>query len=150
MSENKTYTECSINGICSLDNAISSLHEVVLLYIKNLAFYLLKLKSFGITNDIIRKNVTKFLYGIFINARYCEQEYNDIIVNLEKYMSQSIFLYEKYCSDNGLDVEKPKKRIKKNYKLADAIKEGEKKTLKKYKILTLEQKNTYEIVYFLY
>ncbi|MBR1754570.1 hypothetical protein IJ732_07020 [bacterium] len=149
MSENRSYTECSVNGICSIDNAISSLHEIVLLHIKNLAFYILKLKEYGITNDLIRDDITKILYGIFINAAYSESEYKNIILKLDKYSSQSLFLYEKYCRENGIEIEKPNKKLKKTYKLADAIKDGEKKSLKKYKSLTPEQKNTYEIIYFL-
>ena len=149
MSENKTYTECSINGICSINNAISSLHEVVLLHIKNLAFYILKLKDFGITNDLIKADVTNILYGVFINAAYSQAEYNEITTNLDKYTSQSIYLYEKYCRENNLEIEKPNRKVKKTYNIINAIRTGEKSSLKKYKSLSPEQKNTYEIVYFL-
>lgn len=149
MSENKSYSQCSVNGVCSIDNAVSSLHETVLLHIKNIAFYILKLKDFGITNDLIRKEITKILYGIFINARYSEDEYNEIITTLDNYLSQSVFLYENYCKEKNIEIEKPNKKLKKTFKLAQAIKDGEKKYLKKYKTLSPEQKNTYEIIYFL-
>jgi hydroxylamine reductase len=149
MSENKNYSECSINGVCSIDNAISSLHEIVLLHIKNLAFYITKLKDFGITNDLIKKDIIEILYGIFINASYSEKEYNEIIIKIDKYITQSVYLYEKYCKDNNIAIQKPHKKIRRIYKLIDAIKDGEKKTLKKTKTFSIEQKNTYEIVYFL-
>ena len=95
----KNYSQCSINGICSINNAISSLHEIVLLHIKHLAFYLLKLKGYGITNDMIRTELTEILYGICINICYSPTEYNEIISTIDKYIYQSVYLYEKYCKE---------------------------------------------------
>lgn len=149
MSENKSYIQCSINGVCSIDNAISSLREVVLLYIKNFASYILKLKEFGITNDIIKDDVINILFGIFINLNYSEKEYSDIISKIDKYTIQSKFLYEKYCKDNNIKIQTINKKLKRSVNILEAIKNGEKSFLKKYKALSDEQKNTYEIIYLL-
>ena len=149
MSENRNFSQCSINGICSINNAISSLHEVVLLNIKTLAFYLLKLKEFGITNDLIKSDITDILYGVFLNVSYNQDEYNEIILKLDKYITQSVYIYEKYCRENGIANKRANNKVKKIYNLISAIRDGEKTAIKKYKTLNHEQKNTYEIIYFL-
>lgn len=145
----KNYSQCSINGICSINNAISSLHEIVLLHIKHLAFYLLKLKEYGITNDVIRSDLTEILYGICINICYSPTEYNEIISSIDKYIYQSVYLYEKYCRENNLEIQRPTKRLKKSKNIIDAIKDGEKSFLNKYKSLSKEQQNIYELIYLL-
>lgn len=141
--------ECSISGVCSINTALTSVHETILLHIKYLAFYLLKLKDFGITNDKIKKDVLNILYGIAINATYSQEEFQGIVKNIDEYITQSKYLYEKHCKENQLKIETQKIKLQKNYDLIDTIKKWEKNFIKKYKTQSEEDKNSVEIIHIL-
>ena len=138
-------------GICSINPTLSSLHEVILLHLKELAFYLLKLKEFGITNDQIKKDILDSLFGIVINAEYNQEEFQQIISKLDKGIEESKILYINFCKKNSAEVETLKLYFKhnKDFSLSDAIKKGEKYFLKKSNTFTIKQKNLFDIMLFL-
>ncbi|MBQ9688654.1 hypothetical protein IJV79_03340, partial [bacterium] len=147
MSENINFSECSINGICSSTNTVSSQCEIVMLYVRQLAFYLLKLKEYGITNDLIRNDVTDILYGLFMHAGYTQEKYSETITKLETFISQSVFLYERYCKEHNIKIDKSIKRLKKIHTVEDFIKAD--KNIATKNELTPEQRNLHEVMFFL-
>lgn len=42
------FDSCTAKGVCATDPTISSLQEVIIMYLKQLAFYTLKLKNVGL------------------------------------------------------------------------------------------------------
>lgn len=143
--------ECFSKGICSVNPTVSSIHEIMLLYLKELAFYLLKLKSFGVTNEAIKDTVIDILFNIIANADFNQEQFHDIIKELDSEIAQSKMLYEKVCIDKNIDIDSVKTYFKhsKNFTLSDAIKKGEKYFLKKTNTFTALQKDLFDITLFL-
>ena len=51
------YDEFISKGICSVNPSLSSLQEIILIYLKELAYYLIKLKGFGANNEVIKDTI---------------------------------------------------------------------------------------------
>lgn len=145
-------SNCSIDGSCSINPGITSAQEFLFLYVKELSFYLLKLKSFGITNEGIKNTLTEILFCIVINVPFTEEQFQKTMYSLSKFIEQSKILYEKFCSENGLKVEAPPVSFKhiKNINLATATINGEKHFLKKMAKLNKIQKGYYNIIVYLF
>lgn len=143
--------ECFHKGLCSVNPNLFSVHEVILLYLKELSFYMLKLKDFGATNETIKETVIYALFNILTNAEYNQEEFHTLISNLYDYIQQSKILYEKACLERNIEIITHKSYFKytKNFDLTDAIRKGEKYFLKKMNTFTSRQKDLYDIVLFL-
>jgi len=143
--------ECLSKGICSISPAFTSIQEVILLYIKELSFYLLRLKEYGISNTSIRETIIYALSNIITNAEYSQEQFHELISKLYDYIFQSKALYEKYCIEHDIEMEVSKSYFKysKKFDLTDAIRKGEKYFLKKSNSLTHKQKDLYDIMFFL-
>lgn len=143
--------ECITKGICSVNPTLSSLNEIILLYLKELSFYLTRLKDFGVTNEVIKETVMYCLFNIITGAEYNQDQFHDVIVKLYDYIYQSKFLYEKLCVEKNIDIEMPKTYFKysKKFDLTEAIRRGEKYFIKKSHSFTPRQKDMYDILIFL-
>lgn len=143
--------ECLTKGLCSVSPTLSSLQEVILLYIKELAFYLVRLKDFGVTNEPIKELIVYAFFNIVTNAEYNQEQFQDVMSKLDYNIGQSKVLYESFCEKNNVTPETLKTYFKHNkrFSLSDAIKRGEKYFLKKTQTATVEQKNIFDIMLFL-
>lgn len=144
-------TECLTRGICSVNPTLSSLHEIILLYLKGLSFYLLKLKEFGITKDDLKDKMYQALFTIIINAEYNQVQFQDLISSLYDNILQLKSLYEKTCQERNCDIQSLKLYFKysKTFDLTTAIRKGEKYFLKKIQSFSPKQKDMHDIMLFL-
>ena len=145
------FDSCTTKGVCSADPTISSLQEVIMMYIKQLAFYTLRLKKRGVSNEVIKDNIINTLSGLVSNTEYSQEQFKNIIMTIYENLRQSKILYERICKDNNISVEKLENRlnINKKFDLNEAIKQGEKEFIKKNKLLNQEQRQIYEIMFVL-
>lgn len=143
--------ECLTRGICSVNPTLSSLHEIILVYLKGVSFYLLKLKDLGITNEEIKDTIISALFTIITNAEYNQDQFQTIISKLYDSILQFKSLYEKTCQEKNVDIQTLKSYFKysKSFELSNAIRKGEKYFLKKSKTFTSTQKDLYDIMLFL-
>ncbi len=143
--------ECLPRGSHSINPVLSSLNEIIIIYLKELSFYILKLKDFGITNDAIKEVFIYALTNIVTDAEYNQEQFDDIISKLYDYILYTKNLYEKNCLERNLEIKYVKSYFKysKTIDLTKAIKKGEKYFLKRNSFLTPRQENLYEIVLFL-
>lgn len=153
MSENyqtftTEYDECISKGLCSINPVLSALQEVVLLHLKELSFYLLKLKAFGVTNNQVREMFIDALTGIIINAEYNQEQFQDIISKLDYNIEQAKILYKNFCESSGEEAQSVKLYFKhsRDFNLSNAIKKGEKYFIKKSLTLTPKQKGYFDIM----
>lgn len=150
INQNETYEhdECISKGICSISPRLSSLHEVVLLYLKELSFYLLELQKFGITNRKIEDNILDSLSGLVVNIEFQESKFNEIISKIYGDLLLAKELYISLCEKNKLEptLLKSKLKISKTINLSDAIRQGYKYAAQKTTRLSAEQKNLFEII----
>lgn len=145
------FNECLPEGICSASPTFSSLQEIVLLYLKEVSFYLLRLKEFGMENDSIKDTILYALFNIVTGAEYNEEQFHELITKLYNDIFQTKILYEKYCLEHDIEIKTTKSYFKytKNITLTDAIKKGEKYFLKRIHSFTPKQKDLYDIMFFL-
>ena len=145
------FDSCTAKGVCAPDPTISSLQEVIIMYLKQLAFYTLKLKKRGVTNKIIKDNIINTLSGLVSNTDYSQEQFKSIIMTIYENLRQSKILYERICKDNNINAEKLESQLKvdKQLNLTEAIKQGEKEFIRKNKLLTPKQRHLYEIMFVL-
>lgn len=142
---------CMSKGTYSVNPTLTSLQEIILLHLKELSFYLLKLKDFGVTNNTITDSIIETFLCIVTNAEYNQEQFKEIILKLDKYIQESKYLYNDFCQKNNVEAESVKIYFKhgKDFNLTDAIRKGEKYFLKKSSTLTTKQKDIFEIMLFL-
>ena len=145
------FDSCVAKGVCSTDPTISSLQEVIIMYIKQLAFYTLKLKKRGVTNKVIKDNILNTLSGFVSNTDYSKEQFKNIILTIYENLRQSKILYERICKNNNLSSEKLELKVKinKKFDMNEAIKQGEKEFIKKNKILDTTHRHIFEIMFVL-
>lgn len=153
MSENyqtftTEYDECVSKGLCSINPVLSSLQEVILLHLKELSFYLLKLKEYGVTNNQVKEIFIDVLTGIIVNAEYNQEQFQDIIYKLDYNIEQAKILYKNFCESAGEKAQSVKLYFKhsKELSLSNAIKKGEKYFIKKNQTFTPKQKGYFDIM----
>lgn len=145
------YDECVAKGICSIDPIMTSLQEVILLYLKELSYYLLNLRKLGVNNEKIKEHIIDELSIIVTNAEYNQDQFHQVMAVLSDEIHQAKDLYVKLCQKHNIDCVPLKIYFKhsKNFSLSEAIRRGEKHFLKRNANLTAEQKNMFDIMLFL-
>jgi len=143
--------ECLTKGICSVNPTLTSIQEIIMLHIKQLAFYLLKLKDLGGTNTPIKELIVATLFNIVANAEYNQEEFHTLVEKMDQNIAQSKALYEECCQKSNISTESIKTYFRhgKNFDLTDAIIKGEKYFLKKINSFTTQQKALFDIMLFL-
>lgn len=145
------HDECATKGICNINPTLSSIHEIILLYLSELSFYLIKLKDFGIENESIQEVFNFAIFNIVSNVEYNQKQFGPLISKLYDFISQSKSLYNKHCLGNNFEIETRKSYFKycKDFTVSEAIRKGEKYFLKKSQGLSPRQKNFFDIMLFL-
>jgi hydroxylamine reductase len=148
---NEEVDECLTRGICSVNPTISSLHEIILVYLKGVSFYLLKLKDLGIECEEMKNIIIYAMSTIITSADYNQEQFQTIISKLYDSIFQLKTLYEKTCQEKNVEIQPLKTYFKysKHFELSDAIRKGEKYFLKKSQTFTPKQKDLYDIMLFL-
>ena len=145
------FDSCIAKGVCSVDPTISSLQEVIIMYIKQLAFYTLKLKNYGVTNSVIKENLINTLAGFVSNTDYTHDQFKSIIMTIYENLRQSKILYERICKNNNVSADKLEAQLKiyKKFNLNESIKQGEKEFIRKNKLLDSQHRHAFEIMFVL-
>jgi len=140
------HDECISRGICSISPVLASLQEVILLYLKNLAIYLLDLKEVGVKNAQIKEHIIEILSGLIMEVEYSPEQFRIVLATLYEDLSQAEKLYAKLCHVDEIETCSIQPVIKKFKKLeyADAIREGQRHSKIKSKKFTAEQQNVFE------
>ena len=147
--EDYQYDSCISKGICSINPRTSSLREVLVMYLKQLAFYTLRLKHLGVKNSATEDIILNTLSGLMSNLESGNKQFYQTLINLKTIIIESIETYNRICEEKNI----PPKTVKSNIQLekkdeiADLIRLGEKEFSKKLKSLSEEKRNIYEIIF---
>lgn len=143
------YDECLSKGICAISPSLSFLHEVIKSYLKELAFYLLKLKELGINNEKIKENLIDVISGLIVNVDYDEDQFSKLNKSLYEDLSLAKNLYFSVCKKNNLKTELLSSKLKNPEikSLSDAIREGQALISNKNEKFSIEQKKVFELNY---
>ena len=147
-SNNYEYNDCVSMGACSISPNISSMQEVMLVLLRQIAYYLVKLRDLGINkfniaNDLIRELATVDAVKDLTEAQILNsfsQEYNNLIAVRKEYLKQ--------CKEHNILCSDLKHILKLSpkTKLSEILKMGDKEYLQKYKKISNSQKYFFEIL----
>lgn len=142
---------CILTGTCSISPFLSSIHTVILVYLEELAFYLVELKNLGTTNEMIKENVIQIFSEVITNIEYNQQKLNYSISTIYKDLYNAKELYKSLCQKTNVSPSSLKSAIKisKSFTITKAISQGQDFFAKKARNLDDEQKKLLEIMLFL-
>lgn len=142
------YDECVARGICSVSPALSSMQAVVLVYLEELAFYILELETLGVKNEKIKHDILDAVSGLIIDVDYSQENFNYVISVLYNELYQAREFYSKLCRERDQKPFYLKSPIKLHRQLDinTAIKQGQKYFARKEQNLDEEQKELLDIL----
>lgn len=147
-TNNFEYNDCIARGACSISPNISSMQEVMFILLRQIAYYLTKLREFGIEkNDIVKDLITEIALidaaKDFSEAQILDS-FSKQYINLVKARKE----YLKICKDNNVQCDDLKNLIKLSPKtsLSSILKKGDKAFIHKYKKFNLDKKYAAEIL----
>lgn len=148
MPKSNEDTSCVSEGLCSINPIITSLQEVILLYLRELAFYLLELENMGVCNEKIKQSLMTALSVVVSDVLLSQEQFEEITHPLMESISEAKRVYIKVCDERNIKPNMIKPFLKHNRKLtlSSALMIGEKHLLKKNTNPDTEQKNLNEIV----
>ena len=148
-NEDYQYDSCISKGICSINPRTSSLREVLVMYLKQLAFYTLHLKYLGVKNHATEDIILNTLSGLMSNLETGNKQFYQTLINLKTIIIESMETYKKICAERNIKPKEIKTNIKLNRKLniTDLIQLGEKEFSKKLKSVSDKKRNLYEIIF---
>lgn len=142
-----TSNLCSSKGICSPSPTISFLHEVLITYLQDLSFYLLKLKDLGITNENIKGSIINMLSSITIDLESNNDYFLNSLKTIYNSLTEARNLYQTICQDRNIPTDLQKLKLKNPEKTTynEVIKLGQKLSFNRSKIYNNEQKNLFDL-----
>ncbi len=96
---------CQSIGACSTHPTMSALYDIFLSQLREISFYLVKLKEFGITNKEIMAKSIESLSIFLINTSFNHQKYLSLIVELNELKNQIKEKYLLYCAQKDFPCE---------------------------------------------
>lgn len=142
------YNECVARGSCSTSPEIRALQEVILIFLRQIAFYELKLEEINASYFENKDTVVEGVLALIAAKEYTNDQTLEIVSKIYSKMLYARKEYLNFCTENNLKCEDLKLTLKLNPKmtLTDIIQSGEKAFLARYKKISLQQKNLYEIL----
>ncbi|MDR1168910.1 MAG: hypothetical protein LBK53_08515 [Heliobacteriaceae bacterium] len=131
---NLDFSECTFHGVCTVPPNASSLQEAMIILLRQIAFYILKLEGLGIKQEEIITNIIEEIAAIDVLGDYSEQQTLNIFskfyaefINLKK-------LYTDKCKANNISCKKIKNKIilTSDTNLSAIITQGEKVFKERY------------------
>lgn len=142
------YNECNARGVCSIAPKISSLQEVLIIFLRQLAFYALMLDKFGEDISQISDNIVESLSTLISTTDYTDEQLLGLVGKQYALLIKTKRQYLNICKQKKISCEELKfgLNVTPQDTLASIIRQGEKIFLDKYKKMSVQQKNMYEIL----
>lgn len=146
--EGNDYNECVARGNCSIPPEVRALQEVILIYLKQLAFYELKQNELNISYFENKETILEGILSLIATGKYTDEQMLDIISKIYSKMLYSRQEYLNYCTEHKLKCDDLKLSLKltPQMTLPEIINTGEKTLLSRYKKISSHQLNLYEIL----
>ena len=96
---------CQSIGVCSVHPSINSLYEILLAQLRDISYYLVKLKEFGFLNENIMNVVLEALSAFLINTSFNQSKYLSLIKKLQNIKEETKEKYMNYCSSHKFPYE---------------------------------------------
>lgn len=147
--EDYQYDSCVYNGICSIGPRTSSLQEVLIMYLKLLAFYTIELQNLGGYNKDAKQIILDTISMLMQNLEYQNKQFEQLLINIKTLLIDSKKTYLKICKERNIDPKFIKTNIKLDNKINNIntlIKQGENEYAKRIEYLSPERKCLLEII----
>lgn len=140
--------KCILRGDCSVSPTLSSVHAVVLIYLEELAFYLVELDLLGVSNEKINADLMLAFSEMVSNVEYNQKKLTSTIATLYEDAYNAKELYVALCKENDVAPSYLKSTIKlsKQFNVTEAIIQGQKFFVKSAQTFTEDQKKMLEIM----
>ena len=144
------YDRCVSRGICSINPATASLQEVIIIYLKYISYYGLKLKEEGIEDKSIYNFILNTMSILCSNYEISRTDFNTINSSFRQELPKIIETYEKLCEKKGMTPELlDANMFNKLENISDYIRFGEKEFNKRVENLSEDIRNLYRILFIL-
>jgi len=142
------HTKCLLDGTCSISPTLSSTHAIILVYLEELAFYLVELDGLGANNENINADLIALFSELVSNIEYTQEHLSNAVSVLYKDLIQAKELYIALCKENDFTPSYLKSTIKlsKEFNVSEAIKQGQALFIKSSKKFDDNQKELLEIM----
>ena len=150
--EDYQYDSCVSKGICSIGPRTSSLQEILIMYLKLLAFYTIELRNFGGHNKDAEKIILETISTLMANMEYQNKQFSEIILKIKALTIDSKNTYLKICKEKDIQPKFIQTNIKLDEKVDDItslIQQGEKEYTNRTEHLSPERKNLLEVMAFI-
>ena len=136
---NEEINECTARGACSIAPNIAALQELVMYFLKQSAFYLLKLEKLGANNPSIKAEIINDLSALIFVNEFNEEQIFTIAMKGYFLLQNTKQTYKKLNNSiNSLEL-KNKINFNNNTNLAKAISYGENLLRHKYNNIQKEK-----------
>ena len=141
------YNDCIGRGSCSTSPEVRALQEIILTFLRQLAYYELKLEEIKASYYENQDTIIKGVLMIIAAGEYSSDQMLAIISRIYSKLLYARKEYINFCIENNLECTNLKFAIKLNGKMTmpEIIKAGEKSLLLKSKRMTSAQKSLYDI-----
>ena len=118
---------CQQSGACSVHPSVNSLYEILLSEVREISFYLVKLKEFGMTNQDAMDNCLDSLSIFMINTSFNQEKYLLLMIKLYRIKKETKEKYLSFCSQNHFPCEtiKTEYEIDEKTSISDLIKKAD-------------------------
>lgn len=150
-NEDYQYDSCVSRGLCSINPKTSSLQEILVLYLKQTAYYALKLYDCGYCDESARNIILNTISIMVSNFEFSEMDFRMLTSGFNKVLPKLIDKYKKMCEEQKVSPQILETSLKLGQKMdiIKLIRLGEKEFLKKSKELSIEIMNLYKIAFVL-
>lgn len=140
--------ECTSRGACSIAPNIASLQVIIIYFIKQLAYYVIKLEKLGANNVSIKYEIINDLASLVSINEFSEKQLYAILAKDYQLYTEAKKAYHEICTQKGIFAKDLKNQLEfnENTTVSKAIAQGEKLFLEKYNKLTSGQKNLISIL----
>ena len=147
-TENKSNTACITFGKCSTDPISSALNETVIYEIRQLTYYILKIKEIGYENLSIVDTIIQALACTNLTCNNSERTASELLSDFRKKRNDVINFYKNLCSEKNLEYQllQSFQPNDEDINLIKAIMTGEKQCIRKNTQISSEKKNLYEMM----
>lgn len=147
----KDYDESVHRGIYSISPFLSHMQSILLVYIRELAFYLYELSQLGYNNEKIKKDFLEGFAAFITNFEYSRESFQRIVSMLYIALYQSKEFYKILCQKNNITPKytKSKMKITQQFSVSDAIKQGNKIFAKTSASLDEEKRKRFDLFIFI-
>lgn len=146
--EDYQYDSCVSKGICSIGPRTSSLQEILVMYLKLLAFYTLELKNLGGYNKDAEIVILDTISTLMSNLETQNEQFQKILIRIKTLLCQSKKTYINYCKEEKIEPKFIKTNIKldEEFDITKLIQQGEKEYNNRLESLSPERKNLFEVM----